>query len=293
MLNSQKSPSDRLQPGFNKTKASTIKIKQVKFVKPVEVLAADGSLPKGDESQSMGSMDPPDSKNGTKHDFKPIASSQMDFVVVTKKAIQNATENTIKQPLKPSIKNGLGFVKTESIEEPLLLNLGYSQNSKAYINLIKHTMKIKESLNVTFDEIPPPTKSSPLVDDDVGGEKAIENQVDLDNNLENETLEDDLVANVKESKNYPLDKVIGRLNERSNYGVTCEDEAKRRNSKAEMKTFEENYYLLLYAVSSKEDTAYQRQLITRIRTKDQFPIRHITHHLYVVCTAGHQSKICN
>ncbi|GKC44351.1 hypothetical protein Tco_1062073 [Tanacetum coccineum] len=76
-------------------------------------------------------------------------------------------------------------------------------------------MKIKESLNVTFDEIPPPTKSSPLVDDDVGGEKAIENQVDLDNNLENETLEDDLVANVKESKNYPLDKVIGRLNERS------------------------------------------------------------------------------
>ncbi|GKB53741.1 hypothetical protein Tco_0904494 [Tanacetum coccineum] len=79
----------------------------------------------------------------------------------------------------------------------------------------------------------------------------------------------------------------------SNYGVTCEDEAKRRNSGAKMKTFEENCYLLLYAVSSKEDTAYQRQLITRIRVKDQFPIRRITHHLYAVCTAGHQSKICN
>ncbi|GJS36445.1 hypothetical protein Tco_0534827 [Tanacetum coccineum] len=51
----------------------------------------------------------------------------------------------------------------------------------------------------------------------------------------------------------------------SNYGVTCEDEAKRRNSWSKTKTFEENCYLLLYAVSNKEDTAYQRHLITRIR----------------------------
>ncbi|GJZ32088.1 hypothetical protein Tco_0577524 [Tanacetum coccineum] len=29
-------------------------------------------------------------------------------------------------------------------------------------------MKVEESLNVTFDESPPPTKLSPLVDDDVG-----------------------------------------------------------------------------------------------------------------------------
>ncbi|GJS21618.1 ribonuclease H-like domain-containing protein [Tanacetum coccineum] len=50
-----------------------------------------------------------------------------------------------------------------------------------------------------------------------------------------------------------------------NYGVTCEDEAKRRNFGAKIKTFEENCYLPLYAVSSKEDTAYQRKLITRIR----------------------------
>ncbi|GJX88537.1 hypothetical protein Tco_0340551 [Tanacetum coccineum] len=42
---------------------------------------------------------------------------------------------------------------------------------------------------------------------------------------------------------------------RSNYGVTCEDEAKRRNSRTKTKTFEEICYLLLYAVSNKEDTA--------------------------------------
>ncbi|GJW87499.1 zf-CCHC domain-containing protein [Tanacetum coccineum] len=33
---------------------------------------------------------------------------------------------------------------------------------------------IEESLNMTFDESPPPTKLSPLVDDDVGEEEAIE-----------------------------------------------------------------------------------------------------------------------
>ncbi|GKB71244.1 hypothetical protein Tco_0932656, partial [Tanacetum coccineum] len=34
-------------------------------------------------------------------------------------------------------------------------------------------MTVEESLNVIFDESPPPTKLSPLVDDDVGEEEAI------------------------------------------------------------------------------------------------------------------------
>ncbi|GJU58212.1 integrase, catalytic region, zinc finger, CCHC-type containing protein [Tanacetum coccineum] len=38
-------------------------------------------------------------------------------------------------------------------------------------------MKVEESLNVTFDESPSPTKLSPLVDDDVGEEEAIENNI--------------------------------------------------------------------------------------------------------------------
>ncbi|GJT31137.1 retrovirus-related pol polyprotein from transposon TNT 1-94 [Tanacetum coccineum] len=50
--------------------------------------------------------------------------------------------------------------------------IGYSQNSKAYIILNKHTKKIEESLNVTFDETPSPSKTSPLVDDDLDEEEA-------------------------------------------------------------------------------------------------------------------------
>nr|GEU37874.1 putative reverse transcriptase domain-containing protein [Tanacetum cinerariifolium] len=52
--------------------------------------------------------------------------------------------------------------------------LGYWQNSKAYIILNKQTMKVKESLNVTFDETPPLPKTSPLEDDDLVEEEAIE-----------------------------------------------------------------------------------------------------------------------
>nr|GEW48598.1 retrotransposon protein [Tanacetum cinerariifolium] len=35
-------------------------------------------------------------------------------------------------------------------------------------------MKVEESLNVTFDETPPPSKTSPLEDDDLVEEEAIE-----------------------------------------------------------------------------------------------------------------------
>ncbi|GJS37733.1 hypothetical protein Tco_0536115 [Tanacetum coccineum] len=38
-------------------------------------------------------------------------------------------------------------------------------------------MKVEESLNVTFDESPSSTKLSPLVDDDVGKEEAIEDNI--------------------------------------------------------------------------------------------------------------------
>ncbi|GJV76492.1 hypothetical protein Tco_1508076, partial [Tanacetum coccineum] len=78
-------------------------------------------------------------------------------------------------------------------------------------------MKIEESLNVTFDETPPPTKTSPLVDDDLDEHNAFkvaEKKV-LDNDIEDETLEVDEVVNIKESKNHPLGNVIGNLNQKT------------------------------------------------------------------------------
>ncbi|GKC03253.1 retrovirus-related pol polyprotein from transposon TNT 1-94 [Tanacetum coccineum] len=98
-----------------------------------------------------------------------------------------------------------------------LESLGYSQNSKAYIILNKHTRKIEESLNVTFDETPPPSKTSPLVDDDLDEEEAIKvtEKKNLENDIEDETLEIDEIVNIKESRNHPLENVIGNLNQRT------------------------------------------------------------------------------
>nr|GEV15165.1 serine/threonine protein kinase SRPK1 [Tanacetum cinerariifolium] len=86
---------------------------------------------------------------------------------------------------------------------------GYSQNSKAYIILNKHTRKIKESLNVTFDETPPPSKTSPLVDDDLDEEEVIKiTRKNLENDIVDETLQIDEIVNIKESRNHPLENVI-------------------------------------------------------------------------------------
>ncbi|GKA50531.1 retrovirus-related pol polyprotein from transposon TNT 1-94 [Tanacetum coccineum] len=68
-------------------------------------------------------------------------------------------------------------------------------------------MKIKESLNVTFDETPLPSKTSPLVDDDLDEEEAIKvtGRKNLENEIEDETLE---IVNIKESRNHPLENNV-------------------------------------------------------------------------------------
>nr|GEV08781.1 zinc finger, CCHC-type [Tanacetum cinerariifolium] len=94
----------------------------------------------------------------------------------------------------------------------------YSQNSKAYIILNKHTRKVKESLNATFDETPPPSNTSPLVDDDLDEEEEaimVTENKNLENDIGDETLEIDEIVIIKESRNHPLENVIGNLNQRT------------------------------------------------------------------------------
>ncbi|GJU87660.1 hypothetical protein Tco_1295206 [Tanacetum coccineum] len=65
---------------------------------------------------------------------------------------------------------------------------------------------------MTFDETPPPSKTSPLVDDNLDEEEAIKvtEKKNIENDIEDETLEE-----IRESKNHPLDNVIGNLNQRT------------------------------------------------------------------------------
>ncbi|GKA79856.1 retrovirus-related pol polyprotein from transposon TNT 1-94 [Tanacetum coccineum] len=78
-------------------------------------------------------------------------------------------------------------------------------------------MKVEESLNVTFDETPPPPKTSPLEDDELVEEEAIKvsKTKPIGNDLEDISLENNQIINIKESKTHPLENVIGNLNQRT------------------------------------------------------------------------------
>ncbi|GJW39556.1 hypothetical protein Tco_0065401 [Tanacetum coccineum] len=78
----------------------------------------------------------------------------------------------------------------------------------------KPTTKLVSWLN---HQMSPPTKLSPLVDDDVHEEEAIKRNTKVVNNIneEDESIEVDEIVNIKESKNHPLDQVIGNLNQRT------------------------------------------------------------------------------
>ncbi|GJS16664.1 retrovirus-related pol polyprotein from transposon TNT 1-94 [Tanacetum coccineum] len=93
----------------------------------------------------------------------------------------------------------------------------YGGNHYTLVIVDDYSRKVKESLNVTFDETPPPSKTSPLVDDGLDEEEAIKvtEKKNLENDIVDETLEIDKIVNIKESRNHPLENVIGNLNQRT------------------------------------------------------------------------------
>nr|GEV99511.1 retrovirus-related Pol polyprotein from transposon TNT 1-94 [Tanacetum cinerariifolium] len=92
--------------------------------------------------------------------------------------------------------------------------LGYSQISKAYIVLNKETMRIEESLNVTFDESLPKPKSSSSVEDDRIDEPIVQ---DLNGSpsLQVNVSDEGYPKSLKEAIGHPIEQVIGELNERT------------------------------------------------------------------------------
>ncbi|GJS26661.1 retrovirus-related pol polyprotein from transposon TNT 1-94 [Tanacetum coccineum] len=93
----------------------------------------------------------------------------------------------------------------------------YGGNRYTLVIVDDYSRKIKESLNVTFDETTPLSKTSPLVNDDLDEEEAIKvtKKENVENDIEDETLEINEIVNIKESRNHPLENVIGNLNQRT------------------------------------------------------------------------------
>nr|GEV74977.1 retrovirus-related Pol polyprotein from transposon TNT 1-94 [Tanacetum cinerariifolium] len=104
------------------------------------------------------------------------------------------------------------IVSTTRCLEPLHMDLfGPSAvrsdgvNRYTLVILDDYYRKNEESLNVTFDETPPPSKTSPVVDDDLDEEEAIRatEKKNLENVVKDETLEIDEIVNIKETRNHP------------------------------------------------------------------------------------------
>ncbi|GKF04352.1 retrovirus-related pol polyprotein from transposon TNT 1-94, partial [Tanacetum coccineum] len=117
--------------------------------------------------------------NGITHNFSAPRTPQSNGVVYRKnRTLQEMSRTMLNEQSLPQ-KFWCNTVDTSTYilnrilirailgKTPYEILRGYSQNSKAYIIHNKHTRKIEESLNVTFDETPPPAKTSPLVDDDL------------------------------------------------------------------------------------------------------------------------------
>ncbi|GJY65754.1 retrovirus-related pol polyprotein from transposon TNT 1-94 [Tanacetum coccineum] len=85
----------------------------------------------------------------------------------------------------------------------------YRGNRYTLVIVDDYSRKVEESLNVIFDETPPPSKTSPLVDDDLEEEETIKvtEKKNLENDIEDETLEIDEIVNIKESRNHLLENV--------------------------------------------------------------------------------------
>nr|GEV43661.1 hypothetical protein [Tanacetum cinerariifolium] len=164
--------------------------------------------------------------------------------------------------------------------------LGNSQNSKAYIILNKHTKKIEESLNVTFDETPPPSKTSPLVDDNLDEEEAIREteKKNLENVVEDETFKIDEIVNIKESRNHPLENVIGNLNQRTlksqaqNQNM-CDEFSKIMHDEFEMSMMGElNFFLGLQIKQMKDgiffnQSKYIKEMLKKFGLEDSKPMK--------------------
>ncbi|GJX21239.1 hypothetical protein Tco_0223916 [Tanacetum coccineum] len=88
------------------------------------------------------------------------------------------------------------------------------ERNMSFVGSCINVRKYEESLNVTFDETPPPSKTSPLVDDDLDEDEAIREhrKEKPKNDTVDETLEIDEIVDIKESRNHPLENVIGNLN---------------------------------------------------------------------------------
>nr|GEV73349.1 hypothetical protein [Tanacetum cinerariifolium] len=148
--------------------------------------------------------------------FDKRAGDELEQEIAKKQMLEDENESAeLKRCLEIVPDDGDEDIKTKDFID-VVTDYYCCSSSWKRLSVSAASANFEESLNVTFMKSHPPTKLSPLVDDDVGGEEAIKrNTKVVNNNEEDESIEVDKIVNIKESKNHLLDQLIGNLNQRT------------------------------------------------------------------------------
>nr|GEU64957.1 alpha/beta hydrolases superfamily protein [Tanacetum cinerariifolium] len=126
--------------------------------------------------------------------------------------VQNLASNELVRNL-PKLSFERHFCDTCGLGSQGLF-LGYSQTSKVYIVLNKETMRIEESLNITFDESFPEPKLSSLEEYN-RIEEPIVQDLNGSSSLQDNVSDEGYPKRLKEARGHLIEQVIGELNERT------------------------------------------------------------------------------
>ncbi|GKE01716.1 hypothetical protein Tco_1389699, partial [Tanacetum coccineum] len=175
MLEMQKPPKDKHGIGYTDDIASTSNMKQKKL---------------GPKNSKMPSIEPallvPSAR-------EPASSNEQNWLSAAK--MENVC---LKVKLEPD-----EWIKDSGYSRHMT---GNKDLFSSYKTIAGETMRVEESLNVKFNESPPPTTPH-LEDDDVLKNKNIERQENDLEIKESEPLNKE-IPNIKESKDHPLETVI-------------------------------------------------------------------------------------
>ncbi|GJS75223.1 DUF4219 domain-containing protein [Tanacetum coccineum] len=138
-----------------------------------------------------------------KEKYKSLALKVRKVLSEEEASFSDSEDEEYAMVVRPKVKQEPDeWIKDSGCSRHMTGNKGLFSSYKA---IDGETMRVEESLNVRFDESPPP-KSSPLVDDDILESEIIENQEKDLEIKENEPL-NKLIVNIKETKDHPIDSV--------------------------------------------------------------------------------------
>ncbi|GJS82336.1 zf-CCHC domain-containing protein [Tanacetum coccineum] len=220
LLNNQKPSSEKVGLRFNSFEASSSATKEIKFVKAQKKASSDGGRgirKKGIYVMKLGNKPKYQICLATIDENSTLWHRRLGYVnmhliqsLASKELVRNLPKLKFDQHFCDAYKigkqahashKGKNVVSMTRCLELLHMDIfspsavwSYGGNCYTLVIVDDYSRKVEESLNVTFDETPPPSKTSPLVDDDLDEEETIKvtEKKNPENDIEDETLEIDL-----------------------------------------------------------------------------------------------------